>query len=112
MSTRVSNEAESNQGVVTTIPLSQIQVNAEENMRRVDPKKTPTLAKSIQEVGLLQPVIVRPLVEPVNGFSYRLDAGYRRMAAMVSLDWSEIPAMVVNSDSSSKKINMVENGLG
>ena len=49
------------------------------------------LAKSIQEIGLLHPVVVTS-----NG---QLVAGQRRLAAARQLGWEEIPARIVNLSS-------------
>jgi ParB-like chromosome segregation protein Spo0J len=48
-----------------------------------------TLAESIREVGLLHP----PAVSPAN----RLIAGRRRLAAVESLGWSEVPVTVITT---------------
>lgn len=98
-------------GIVTSLPVSQIQVLAEENLRRVDPKFIPKLAKNIQKNGLLQSIVVRPLVEPLNGFTHQLDAGYQRMAAIVSLGWDEVPVKVVDAETTAMSVNMSENGI-
>jgi ParB family chromosome partitioning protein len=47
------------------------------------------LAASIRTYGLLQPVVVRK-----KGKKYELIAGHRRVAAVQSIDWSEVPAIV------------------
>lgn len=46
------------------------------------------LARSISEIGLLQPVVVTP--------DNRLIAGFRRLAAVKSLGWLEVPVHVVD----------------
>ena len=48
------------------------------------------LAASINELGLLQPVVVRP-----DG---RLIAGERRLAAAKFIGWNEIPIRVIDLD--------------
>src|SRR5580765_8150257 len=48
------------------------------------------LATSISEVGLLQPIVVRP-----DGM---LIAGKRRLRAAARLGWTDIPVTVVNLD--------------
>ena len=49
-----------------------------------------TLAKSIQETGLLHPVVVTPAGE--------LIAGRRRLEALKSLGWEDTPVNVVDLD--------------
>lgn len=112
MNRSVSNEPEDmGVGVINSLPVSKIQVLAEENLRRVDPKFIPKLAKNIKKNGLLQSVVVRPLVEPVNGFTHQLDAGYQRMAAIVSLGWDEVPVKIVDAETTAMSVNMSENGV-
>lgn len=110
MATRVSNEVE--EGVTTSLPISQIQVNAEENLRRVDKEfVSKRLIPSIQKNGLFQNVVVRTLPEPVNGFTHRLDAGYQRMAAITELGWTDVPVTVIAENTSSMSVNMSENAI-
>ena len=60
------------------------------NRFRKDLGDIKTLVNSIQEIGLLQPVVVNENNE--------LIAGQRRIEAVRMLGWSEIPAVVVNLD--------------
>ncbi|MCE2576054.1 ParB/RepB/Spo0J family partition protein [Komagataeibacter sp. FNDCR2] len=62
------------------------------NMRRVMPtaEATAALEAGIRELGILQPVLVRP--DPDGG--YILIAGYRRLNAARSIGLTEIPAEV------------------
>ena len=60
------------------------------NRFRKDLGDIKTLASSIQEIGLLQPVVINQNNE--------LIAGQRRLGACKSLGWTEIPAAVVNLD--------------
>jgi ParB/RepB/Spo0J family partition protein len=71
-----------------TVPLASIQVPADMNVRH-DLPAIKTLAKSIQDRGLLQPVAVTN-----GGDGYTLIAGYRRMKAIESLGWKEVPVIV------------------
>lgn len=65
------------------------------------------LAESIKIVGLLSPIIVRPL-ETNDG--YELMAGYRRLAAAVKLAWEEIEANVIEANNDlAALINATEN---
>jgi ParB family transcriptional regulator, chromosome partitioning protein len=64
------------------------------------------LAASLTEVGLLQPVVVRPLGhvpvdgpgDPHMGAQYELVAGERRFRCAQRLEWDTIPAMVRPTD--------------
>lgn len=75
--------------IVTTLSLDCIHVGqrARREMRNVD-----SLARSIRDRGLLQPIVVRP-----DGASYALVAGGRRIEAHRSLGLDEIPAHVAES---------------
>lgn len=66
--------------VLHNIPLSQIYlpINTRSTISQVGLE---SLAESIKEGGLIQPVAVRPLDVPKEGFTYALVAGFRRYAA-------------------------------
>ena len=64
------------------------------------------LARSIKEYGVMQPISVRL----INGVSYELVAGERRLRATRLAGISTIPAIVVNiKDQDSAMIAMIEN---
>lgn len=69
----------------TTVLIEQINVG---NRFRKDMGDIDALAKSIKEVGLLQPIVISE--------TYDLIAGQRRLEACKSLGWSEIPVSIVN----------------
>lgn len=75
--------------IVTTLPISRIAVRdrARREMRNID-----SLAKSIRDRGLLQPIVVRP-----DGDGYALVAGGRRIEAHRSLGLDAIPAHIAES---------------
>jgi ParB family chromosome partitioning protein len=70
------------------IPIASIRV--ENRLRPLDDAKVAELAESIAQVGLLQPIGVRP-----DG---TLVYGYHRLEACKQLGWTEIPAVVVDGD--------------
>jgi ParB family chromosome partitioning protein len=51
------------------------------------------LADSIRAHGLLQPIVLRPMND-----GFEVVAGHRRLAAVHSLGWSDIPAVVREAD--------------
>jgi ParB family chromosome partitioning protein len=69
----------------TTVLIEQINVGPR---FRKDLGDIDNLAKSIQELGLLQPIVISE--------TYDLIAGQRRLEACKSLGWTEIPATIVN----------------
>jgi SAM-dependent methyltransferase len=70
------------------IPIVSVRVGARK--RPLDSAKVAELAASIAELGLLQPIGVRP-----DG---TLVYGYHRLEACKQLGWTEIPAVVVDGD--------------
>jgi ParB family chromosome partitioning protein len=70
------------------IPITSIRV--ENRLRPLDDAKVAELAASIAEIGLLQPIGIRP-----DG---TLVYGYHRLEACKQLGWTEIPAVVVDGD--------------
>lgn len=63
------------------------------------------LSESINELGLLQPIIVRPLDD-----FFDLVAGHRRLEACKKLRWRKIPCHVVElSDKSAFEVALTEN---
>lgn len=74
--------------------------------RYFDPLKQEQLIRSIQEQGILEPLIVRPL----GNQQYGLVAGERRYRAAVHLNLEEIPVVIKElSDQEALKINLTEN---
>ena len=69
----------------TTVLIEQINVG---NRFRKDMGDVNALAKSIKEVGLLHPIVISE--------NFQLIAGERRLEAVKSLGWTEIPATIVN----------------
>lgn len=66
-----------------TIPLAAI--DATDRLRPVDPDHAALIAASIEEKGLLQPIVVRP-----RDGGYVLTAGAHRLRALAELGWTEL----------------------
>ncbi|MCY0908741.1 MAG: ParB/RepB/Spo0J family partition protein, partial [Sulfobacillus thermotolerans] len=75
------------------IALSTIRVEGVNVRAYFDEEALQQLAKSMQQHGLLQPIIVAP--EPNEAGTWRLIAGERRLRAAKQLGWSTIPARVL-----------------
>lgn len=73
------------------IPVIEIHLPEQQPRRYFSPKAMETLIASIQEHGILQPILVRPL-ESGNG--YELVAGERRYRAAQAIGLEKIPAVV------------------
>lgn len=75
------------------ISLDQVEPNPQQPRTLFDDETLQSLAMSIREVGVLQPVVVRP-----DGEGYVLIAGERRCRAARMAGLEEIPAIIKSSD--------------
>lgn len=91
-------------GDAACIAVAAITVPDSHARRRIDDDGLDSLARSIEEVGLLQPIMVRPLG---NG-RYELLAGARRLRAMQALGRAGVPAVPVTNESAAV-LSLVEN---
>ena len=91
----------------STLRLDEIKPNPQQPREHFDPEALQSLADSIAEVGVLQPIVVRPTEE-----GYELIAGERRCRAARIADLDEIPAIIRSEDldeSSSLTEALIEN---
>ena len=89
----------------TSLPLSSLTESNTNPRRTFDPDKLVELAKSIQALGLLQPIMVRPL-----GDAYEIVAGARRFRAAQIADLETVPVLVCQlTDEQALKAQIVEN---
>ncbi len=90
---------------VVNIPLEKIRVGKFQPRYIVDEGELQELAASIRQVGIIQPILVRPA-----GDYFELVAGERRMRATQIAGFKEIPAIVREiSDREAAEIALVEN---
>ena len=83
-------------------------------LREVDPAQVKSLAESIKEVGLLNPITVYKRSIIRNGQSvdgYGLVAGAHRLEACKSLGWQEVPAVIVDLDENDRIIAECDENL-
>ena len=78
----------------STLRISDIEPNPGQPRRHFDPEALQTLAESIRENGLLQPVVVR---RGENGL-YQIIAGERRWRACRLAGLTEIPTVILDAD--------------
>lgn len=71
------------------IPIAQIRPNPNQPRQHFDDEALAELVHSLREIGLLQPIVVRP-----NAQGYEIVAGERRWRAAQEAGWSTIPALV------------------
>ena len=86
---------EKESGDVQRIRLSLIEPKADQPRQNFDGEALATLADSIAQNGVLQPILVRPSKQP--GF-YQIIAGERRWRASKMAGMTDIPAVVVEAD--------------
>jgi ParB family chromosome partitioning protein len=85
-----TREEAEREGSLVQLPVKDIRPNPLQPRREVDPTALEELKSSIQQAGLLQPVVVRPAP---GGSGFELIAGERRLRACQALGWEKIPAV-------------------
>lgn len=99
------NIVENESGVVT-LRLSEIKPNHEQPRKHFDEQALIELADSIREHGVLQPLIVRPML----GGEYQLIAGERRYRAAMMAEVSSVPVVIREfSDIEAMEVALIEN---
>lgn len=97
-------EAESSD--ISTLPLRDIVPDKEQPRKTFNDESLAELAKSINEHGVLQPIVVRP--NPAGG--YKIVAGERRWRASRQAGLREIPALIRDvSDAEAMELALIEN---
>ena len=81
-------------GSVEQLPVDRLKPNPFQPRRELDGEKLDELVASIQENGLLQPLVVRP--DDAEG--WEIVAGERRWRAVGELGWDRVPAFVREVD--------------
>ena len=94
--------------VVVFIPVRAVQPGKYQPRGSMDPAALETLARSIEQSGLMQPVVVRALAGEAG--RYELIAGERRWRAMDRLGKLEIPAIIqAVDDRQAAELSLIEN---
>jgi ParB family chromosome partitioning protein len=89
-----------------TIPITKIKLSLSQPRRYFDPQKLEELSRSIQELGILEPLLVRPL----PGGDYELVAGERRYRAATMAALTEVPVVAREmDDATTYQVRLVEN---
>lgn len=86
-------QEEEKSGGTQTLRISDIEPNPHQPRRDFNEEALQTLAESIRDNGLLQPLLVRR-----SGTGYQLIAGERRWRACRRAGLSEVPAIVMEAD--------------
>jgi len=94
-----------NDGGIREVRLSEIKANPFQPRKKIDSSRLEELARSIQEVGVISPVILR-----ATDSGYELIAGERRVRASQLAGLESIPAIVKNlSDRETAEMALIEN---
>jgi len=92
-------------GAEREVAISRIRANPFQPRDEFDATALATLAASIRENGLLQPIVVRDV-----GEGYQLVAGERRFRAVRELGWERVPVVIRSlSDEQMLVVALVEN---
>ncbi len=83
-------------GDVQRVTVSSLDPNPQQPRRSFSQAELAELAASIDQNGLLQPLLVRPA--PGLDGRYQLVAGERRLRAVASLGWHDVPVVVRDVD--------------
>ena len=101
----VENETESSNEVLT-LKISQIEPNRKQPRKSFDEDSLAELAKSIGEHGVLQPILVRPMLHG----GYQIVAGERRYRASRIAGLTEVPVIIREmTDREMMQIALIEN---
>jgi ParB family chromosome partitioning protein len=84
------------EGGLRDLPITSITPNPSQPRQHFDEESLGSLSDSIREVGVLQPVLVRPL----DDGTFQLIAGERRWRAAKRAGLATIPSLVRNADNS------------
>ena len=98
------------EGALLSIPIEHLAPHPNQPRQRFDEAEIESLAASIREKGVVQPLVVRPGPEGDDGAPYQIVAGERRWRAAQRAGLHELPAVVRQlSDPESIEIALVEN---
>lgn len=101
----MENESESKNSTVT-LKISEIEPNRDQPRKDFDESALAELAHSISQHGVLQPLLVRPLI----GGGYQIVAGERRYRACRMAGVTEVPVIIRElSDSETMELALIEN---
>jgi ParB family chromosome partitioning protein len=100
------NERESMATTPNTVAINLIKFPPSQPRRYFDEHKLEELSRSIQKLGILEPLLVRPL----SGGDYELVAGERRYRAAIMAGLTEVPVVVRDMDDiTTYQVRLVEN---
>ena len=90
------------------VPVSKLRPFEGHPFKVKDDEEMNTLIESVQTVGILSPLIVRPIESTEE---YEVISGHRRLHAAVKAGITEVPALVVSLDRDAAAIVLVDSNL-
>lgn len=91
-----------------SLPITAIVPNPQQPRRLFSDEELEGLAASIQEKGILQPILVRP--HPKDADKYQIVAGERRWRAAHQVGLEELPVLIKDfSDAEALEVGLLEN---
>ncbi len=101
----MENDTE-NSNETITLRISEVEPNREQPRKDFDEQALAELSQSIMQFGVLQPILVRPII----GGGYQIVAGERRYRASRMAGLTEIPAVIRElSDDETMELALIEN---
>jgi ParB/RepB/Spo0J family partition protein len=101
-------DASTDEQEVSTVPLRALHPNPQQPRQHGDPERFAELVASVQEYGVLQPLLVRP--RPAGG--YEIIAGERRYRAATAARLPVVPVVIRDADDETARyLSLVENLL-
>ncbi len=92
----------------TTLKISDIEPMSGQPRKNFDPESLAALARSIEEHGILQPIIVR--ANSLLEGTYEIIAGERRWRAARNIGLSEVPVIILDADDlKAAQLALIEN---
>ena len=104
------NEALVVAGAPSALPVSSLQAGKYQPRVKMDQSSINELAESIRSQGLLQAILVRPIVDGPKGVDYEIIAGERRFRAAQLAGLTEVPVIVKDvDDQAAAAMALIEN---
>lgn len=94
------------------LPVSHVFAN--ENARKIDRATVRFLMRSIEQLGIINPLRVRPARRSVNGEmadAYVVTAGGHRLEAAIKMNMATVPCIVVDDDDLHAELAMIDENL-
>jgi ParB family chromosome partitioning protein len=97
-------------GAPSTLQVAQLQAGKYQPRTRMDEGALNELAASIKAQGLMQPILVRPVMRSSGGATYEIIAGERRFRAAQLAGMTEVPVLVKDvDDQAAAAMALIEN---